>query len=70
MFSIDILKLKQINKHTFMNKVNSSALRREVSEAMLQRKYVKSKQNNLQATFLVVTAVAVIVASVVLTIIS
>ena len=53
-----------------MNKVNSSAVRREVSEAMLQHKYVKSKQNNLQATFLVVTAVAVIVASVVLTIIS
>jgi len=61
---------KQINKQIFMNKVNSSAVRREVSEAMLQRKYVKSKQNNLQATFLVVTAVAVIVASVVLTIIS
>ncbi len=49
-----------------MNKVNSSAVRKEINEAMLQRKYIKSKTNKSQATLLIATAIVTLVGIVVL----
>lgn len=53
-----------------MNKVNSSAVRREISEAMLQRKYVKSKTNKSQAAILMAVMLIAVAGIVVLTLIN